>query len=929
MIILNLSEKLIKCLAITLLTAAMMLSFTNILEACNGKDVILSDDPLLLNQKGRYSVQDDNGNLLIHKSEVNITPELARAVAEKFVIDNVKDPPLPLTFRKFEYVHGKLIYQFESRQLDNYNGKYHLGPVNFKVENLMLDVDALTGDLYLATGCGSAPAKLVYQYNPGDFDGFAPVSTETFASNNTNFIARKTGNRIKIDGEIDPEEWKETGHRYFYLGNYKSHDPSEKHQDLNYYVEVWTQIDDNNIYFALKTDTPYWVGLMFKKDANLGMLGAYRDAKVMKSDGDISDRYFKTRPDGTFFLEHDENDHIIAKGHHQNGFYTYEFAFPLKTNDEQDVAFEIGKAYNMLLVVGNTQNHYGIFTLDDAHKNHDHSKNNEAHADVWASNETIFRIGNAADTDIYGNPLAAVFTSYDSGNDPSRSKNHFHYLNTHLKDFAGRSSMTGIIRWLMVFIGLIGIGIIISRIASSPTDQPQQKSSEGLDLMKIKWLKPLITSKYFRLFFIVPTLFIFLAIIYYGFFDIQDGQRNIATVFTWTLWWSLIIFSLILMGRFWCMMCPFAFIGDLAQKIVSLNKKLPRWLQNMGLQTIGFILLTWAFTIMAFGSKPFVTSVVIVIILAAAVVFSMIYERRSFCRYICPVGAVIGIYSMVSPIELRSCNKGRCDVHKHKTCKEACPMLESPEDMDNNVYCNFCMKCEPACPSHNLSLRIRSFGKDIYSSMHKSAAEAIAALFLLGVVIVETLAMTSSWEPIKSNFSSLTGITAPSLVYTIVFTSVLFIPVVIFYMICYLLRLWLGKDAYKTQDLVRNFAFLFIPLGVGLHFAHNIQHFLIESPIAIPATIRFLQNIGIGTSLSVNWNPSPLLGLQPIFFIQMGILIAGFTFTLYVLYRLLKHFQKPLYHVYKMTLVMSFYALAVVLSAVYMLGLPMSGRHIH
>ncbi|MBC8412926.1 hypothetical protein H8E50_04565, partial [bacterium] len=119
------------------------------------------------------------------------------------------------------------------------------------------------------------------------------------------------------------------------------------------------------------------------------------------------------------------------------------------------------------------------------------------------------------------------------------------------------------------------------------------------------------------------------------------------------------------------------------------------------------------------------------------------------------------------------------------------------------------------------------------------------------------------------------------------------------------------------------------PLGVGLHFAHNIQHLLIESPIALPATIRFLQNIGIGTSLSVNWNPAPLLSLQPIFFIQIAILIGGFIFTLYILYRLIRRFHKPLYHAYKMTLVMSLYAIVVVLSGIYLLGLPMSGRHVH
>jgi polyferredoxin len=901
----------------------------NTAYACNGKDVTLLENPEdgIAISPGNFV--DENGNTIYKKSDVNISPDLARAIAEKFAIDHAGNTAFPVTFRKLEYVHKKLIYQFESTPVENYNGKYHLGPVNYKVEKLVMDVDALTGDLYMATGCGSAPGKLVYRYNPVDFENNQPVSSEPFASNNTNFIARKTGNTIKIDGRISPEEWKDTGHRYFYIGTYQSHKPSQDHKEPYYYAEVWTQIDDNNIYFAVKTDTPYWVGLMFKNDANLGMLGAYRDAKVMKSDGEVTDRYFMTRPDKTFYLENDKSDNIIAKGHFQNHFYTYEFAYPLKTFDNQDVSFEVGKAYNMLLLVGNTFEHHGIFTLDKAHATHDHSKNNESHADVWSSNETMVRIGTPADRDIYGNPVMTAFTNFKSGYNPDRKDQHFHYAGVHLKDFAARASLTGYISWLSVLFGFIGVGIILSRFRKSSSESSSQSSSEGFDLMKIRWIKRLVTWKYFRHLFIVPTLIVFLTVIYLGFSDTQDGQRNIATVFTWTLWWSLIIFTFILAGRFWCMMCPFAAIADFAQKIVSLNKKLPRWLQNMNLQTIGFLLLTWAFTMLAFGSSPYITAIVIMIILAAAVVFSMIYERRSFCRHICPIGAVIGIYSMVSPVELRSCNKGRCDVHKRKTCTEACPMMESPEHMDNNVYCNFCMKCETACPSHNLSLRLRSFGKDIYTSLRKSRTEAFAAIFLLGVVIVETLAMTSSWKPLEDSLKSLIGLNSQWLVYTIMFTLVLLLPIGTFYLFCYLLKLWLGKNEYKTQDLVTQFAFLFIPLGVGLHFAHNIQHLLLESPIAVPATVRFLQNLGIGSSLPVNWNPSPLMGLEPIFFIQMGILLIGFGFTLYVLYRLLKRFQKPLFHVYKMTFAMSLYAMVIVLSAIYMLGLPMSGRHVH
>ena len=96
------------------------------------------------------------------------------------------------------------------------------------------------------------------------------------------------------------------------------------------------------------------------------MLGAYIDAKLMKSDGEVSDRYFTQRKDNTFYLAEDTKDDIMLKANYQEDFYTYEIAFPLKTGDQQDVPFEIGKAYNFLLLVGNTLEHHGIFTLDEA-----------------------------------------------------------------------------------------------------------------------------------------------------------------------------------------------------------------------------------------------------------------------------------------------------------------------------------------------------------------------------------------------------------------------------------------------------------------------------------------------------------------------------------------------------------------------------------
>jgi hypothetical protein len=137
--------------AIALLVLALSLLYpVKSSYACGGKDIVLSDNPLLPSLNSRNSVRDDQGNVLAHTSEAAISPGLAMAIAERYIKTQFPDPPLPLTFRKLEFVHGKLVYQFESQPLENYKGKYHLGPVNFAVEKLVLDVDAKTGDLYLA-----------------------------------------------------------------------------------------------------------------------------------------------------------------------------------------------------------------------------------------------------------------------------------------------------------------------------------------------------------------------------------------------------------------------------------------------------------------------------------------------------------------------------------------------------------------------------------------------------------------------------------------------------------------------------------------------------------------------------------------------------------------------------------------------------------
>jgi polyferredoxin len=55
-------------------------------------------------------------------------------------------------------------------------------------------------------------------------------------------------------------------------------------------------------------------------------------------------------------------------------------------------------------------------------------------------------------------------------------------------------------------------------------------------------------------------------------------------------------------------------------------------------------------------TKPAVTAWLLFGLILVAVIVSLIFERRAFCRYLCPVGGFIGLYSQISPLEIRPIN---------------------------------------------------------------------------------------------------------------------------------------------------------------------------------------------------------------------------------------------------------------------------------
>jgi ferredoxin-type protein NapH len=93
-------------------------------------------------------------------------------------------------------------------------------------------------------------------------------------------------------------------------------------------------------------------------------------------------------------------------------------------------------------------------------------------------------------------------------------------------------------------------------------------------------------------------------------------------------------------------------------------------------------------------------------IMVSVLVFAA-YVPRSWCRYLCPHGAIMAVMNRFSFIGLRrepfKCEKGGC-----RECVQVCPtrvpILDLPWEKFSHPECIYCMKCVDACPHNAIKL---------------------------------------------------------------------------------------------------------------------------------------------------------------------------------------------------------------------------------
>ena len=177
-----------------------------------------------------------------------------------------------------------------------------------------------------------------------------------------------------------------------------------------------------------------------------------------------------------------------------------------------------------------------------------------------------------------------------------------------------------------------------------------------MNLLRIRLIGGLFKAKWFPAVPQLVMLMVFLLLVAGGLgvttndSDLISWLRNtnLSNLIVWSYWWPVIIITAIFAGRLWCTVCPVELITYWAGRI-GLRQQVPHFLKSGWVVTI-FYSVIWIVGVhtLAVNRIPHQMALYLLLLIIIAVDISLIFQKRAFCSYVCPVGHLLGLYAGTS-----------------------------------------------------------------------------------------------------------------------------------------------------------------------------------------------------------------------------------------------------------------------------------------
>jgi hypothetical protein len=259
-------------------------------------------------------------------------------------------------------------------------------------------------------------------------------------------------------------------------------------------------------------------------------------------------------------------------------------------------------------------------------------------------------------------------------------------------------------------------------------------------------------------------------------------------------------------------------------------------------------------------TQPRVTALVLAGFLLIAIGTSLVFERRAFCRYLCPLGGFFGLYAQLAPVEVRVKDATICAAHAQKTCYTGsaegygCPWQVFPGGLVKNTYCGMCTECLRSCPHDNIAINLRVFGADLLEPAGRRLDEAFKAFVMLGSAMMYSAVMLGPWSALKSAAYALGSLAWAT--YALGFLLLLFWVLPGLFGVAVLAGRALVQSHADFKHTFVAQAYALVPLGLGAWIAFSLAFVFTNLSYVWPVLSDPL-NLGwnlLGTA-ATSWTP--------------------------------------------------------------------------
>lgn len=417
---------------------------------------------------------------------------------------------------------------------------------------------------------------------------------------------------------------------------------------------------------------------------------------------------------------------------------------------------------------------------------------------------------------------------------------------------------------------------------------PKTEGKWEYNILRIAWIRRFLESWIFPR---VPQVIVgcvLLITVLFLFFGPADPQSNLGITIGWYVGWPLMFFSFFFLARTWCSVCSLAAPGTILQNIVKPNRKTPQFIKDYSgwIMAILCIVVFWVEIVWDAYRNPYLTGGIIMIITLGSILFSVLFSRRSWCRYLCPLGAVNAIFSMPSVVELRS-NRHVClNRCKDHSCfvgdgdMAGCPMFRHPYLVDNNRDCIMCAKCVKTCTNSSIQLNLRLAPQELWALETPRRADSFLIVSMAAIffpfALQREFAGLVGWLVTAAADS---GLMLPAaLVASVLFFTLILVFQVGFYLTVTAEALYAGINRNLLLSLS---GYGVIPLILGGYMAVHMELF-------VGGAGRVVPNIKEWLGMPPVYENVRLISADSTFVLQFLTVVGGLLASLYATYRVIE-----------------------------------------